>query len=249
MKKQWGEFVKADLKNVYRDPMLGLVLLIPVFMDLLVRFGLPWLDLQLHEFLTFSILDHLHFIKTMVVVLTPLMMGMVIGLLLLDEKDDGILDYFAITPFKKWGYLIYRITIPALLTFVVTLFQAMFFFHSNDVNGLGLALALMLSSLIGSLITMYLAVLAKNKVEGMAYAKLISIFMAGPIICYMIESVWTIFAYILPFTWVSALIYQMTSGMTANLFLIENKLLLFIGGGLTGGLWLLFFYQKLMKTV
>lgn len=248
MNDQLLTFLKTDLKNICRDPMLILVLCVPILMYGLVTFGLPWLDIELASYIPFSLIDHRDFIIAMVLIMTPAMMGMAVGFLLLDEKDDGILHYMGITPLKKWGYLIYRISLPAGLAFVTAVFQAWTFYNPSQINWLNFLLALFLNALIGSLVTMYLAVLARNKVEGMAYAKLIALFMVAPIACYLIDSPWTGFTYLIPFTWGTEAVLSIVA-VEASYGLIQNPTLILAGGIMVSLLWSGCFFRILLRKI
>lgn len=52
----------------------------------------------------------------------PDLVGMVIGFLLLDERDTQTLDALRVTPLSMRRYLAYRISAPLLIAKVTTLF-------------------------------------------------------------------------------------------------------------------------------
>ncbi|SDZ16461.1 fluoroquinolone transport system permease protein [Evansella caseinilytica] len=248
-KQELSVFLTGDLKNILRDPLMLLVLLVPVFMVLLVEFGLALVDGQLASFGDFRLLNHRLFIIAVILLMTPLMIGMVTGFLLLDEMDDGIFSYMEITPLKKWGYLFYRVTLPSVIGFAVSLLMAGIFFAGEPVRWGALSLSLALISFIGPLITMYLAAFAKNKVEGMAYSKLISLLLLAPILSYLFDSRWTMAAYAIPVTWGAEAIYVAAAGKMSAYGMIGHWPILFAGGIIVTFLWLALFYHKLKQTI
>lgn len=245
--KQIGLFLRGDAKNVLRDPLMLLALGLPIYMFIVVQYGVPFVDLQLDSYTSFKLMDHFYLIICFIALIAPMMIGMLTGFLLLDEKDDGILRYMEITPMKKMSFIGYRITLPLILSFIISMVLVLLFLTGDEsVNWGLLVLALIAVSLFGPLITMYLASLSKNKVEGMTYAKLISIFSIGPLITYLFDSWWTAFAYIIPMTWLVELSYLSMTGESFGL--IENWNLLYIGGVASISLFIFIFYQKLRKS-
>lgn len=241
-------FLKGDAKNVLRDPLMILMLGIPVYMFILVQFGIPFVDIQLESYTSFQLMDHFYLIVCFIVMMAPMMIGMLTGFLLLDEKDDGIFNYMDITPLKRLGFIGYRITLPLIISFVISTILALSFLSNNDTVNWGLLImAIMVVSLLGPLITMYLAACCNNKVEGMTYSKLISIFSIGPVVTYMFEDWWSVFAYIFPMTWLVELSYASITGEYFGL--IENWTMLFLGGVANVSLFLYVFYQKLRRSI
>ncbi|WP_010098060.1 ABC transporter permease [Ornithinibacillus scapharcae] len=246
--KQVELFLKGDAKNVLRDPLMVLVLGIPIYLFILVKFGIPFVDIQLSKYTYFQLMDHFDLIICFIVLIVPMMIGMLTGFLLLDEKDDGIINYMAITPMKKLGFIGYRVTLPLIISFIIsTVLVLLFLIGEESVNWGLLLIVLVVVSLFGPLITMYLASLCENKVEGISYAKLISIFSVAPIVTYMFESWWTGFAYIIPVTWVVELSYTSITGEYFGL--IDNWAILYLGGVTNISIFLYFFYQKLRKSL
>lgn len=246
--KQVKMFLKGDAKNVLRDPLMLLVLGLPLYLFIMVQFGLPFVDIQFVKYTSFQLMDHFYLILCFIVLMVPMMAGMLTGFLLLDEKDDGIFEYMDVTPLKKIGYLGYRITLPLFLSLIISaVFVYLVLTGDAVVNWWLLAMALMVASLFGPLIAMYLAVFCKNKVEGMTYLKLISIFSIVPIITYLFESWWAMFAYIFPMTWLVELSYMSITGEYFGL--IENWAILYLGGVANVSLFLYIFYRKLIRSI
>ncbi|WP_042141903.1 ABC transporter permease [Paucisalibacillus sp. EB02] len=240
--------VISDAKNVLRDPLMLLVLGAPLYLFIVVKYGIPFVDNQLEKYTYFQLMDHFYLITCFIVLIAPMMVGMLTGFLLLDEKDDGILNYMDITPMKRTGFIGYRITIPLIISFVISFVLVILFLMGDGLVNWGLLLlTLTVVSLLGPLITMYLASFCKNKVEGITYVKLISIFSIGPIVTYMFESWWTGFAYIIPMTWLVETAYM---SMTGEYFgLIQNWAILYLGGVINITIFLYIFYQKMLRSL
>ncbi|WP_416150735.1 hypothetical protein ACM26V_07145 [Salipaludibacillus sp. HK11] len=240
-------FIRGDAMNILRDPLMQLIMFVPVLMVLLVLFGIPYLDEIITDYTAFRVTAHSEVISALVILMTPMMVSMVTGFLLLDEKDEGIISYMGITPLGKNGYLQYRMSMPGLLACLISLIIAVVLLFGNSINWFYLFFSIAMASLISPLLTMYLATLAKNKVEGMAYAKLISLLMVAPLISYLSDSPWTIITYLIPITWGAEAIY---AGITNSTFgAITNWWLLIIGGLVIHSFFIAYFHSHFKKSI
>ncbi|WP_096440027.1 hypothetical protein [Alteribacter populi] len=240
--KNLSTFVKGDGKNILRDPLMMLVLFVPFLLYAMIVWGIPFIDSQITQLTTLQLSDHMPFIHGLALTMTPLMVGMVTGFLLLDEKDEGVFDYFAITPIQKEGFLAYRMSIPVLLAFVFTVTLSVMLVKVAQ-NTTLLLLSFIQTSLTGPLMTLYLASFAKNKVEGMAIAKVFSILMVAPVCTYLFSEWWVVFAYIVPITWSVELYYFSLIGNGYGL--IQQGEVLFIGGLLVYFLWMFIIFRRI----
>src|SRR5690606_27817765 len=110
-----------DAKNIRRDELLRWIIFAPVVMALLVRFLFPIVLVRAGEILQFDLMPYYEPVTSfMIILLTPYLAGLVIGFLLLDQRDDGTLTALQVTPLSLNGYLLYRLTMPMLLSIVMT---------------------------------------------------------------------------------------------------------------------------------
>ncbi|GAE29462.1 ABC transporter permease [Alkalihalobacillus hemicellulosilyticus] len=240
-------FLKGDIRSTIRDPLMLFVFTIPFLMYLLVTFGLPYVDQQIVQFSHFQLMDHRVFIVAMIMTMVPMMVGMLTGYLLLDEKDDGILQYMEVTPLKKAGYIWYRVSLPAFLSFMITMVMACILLFREPVHWSVLVAAVVVVSLLGPVITMYLASFAQNKVEGIAYTKLINLVMIAPVVTYLFDGWWTWIGYVIPLTWgVEAFIVAMNGNGSVNSM---NVVILITGGVAVTLGWLYVLYLNFQRSV
>ena len=134
--------------------------------------------------------------------LPSLLFGMLTGFIILDERDEEIISFIAVTPLGKNGYFSYKILSSVVLSFV-------FFFINIYASGLvtiplvysiGLALLTAIEAPIGAI---FLAAFASNKVEGMALSKVLGMMYIAPFIAYFVKSDLQYFAGVLPTFWVT----------------------------------------------
>lgn len=189
-----------DAKSVLRDSLLRWMLLFPVAIALLMRWGVPAVAERLSSQYGFLLQPYYTLITSFMVMLSPTFVGVVIGFLLLDQKDDGTLDALQVTPLSLSGYLLYRIVIPMLLgvglTVVIIPLIGLVAIHPLAVLVVAIA-----SAPLGPLYALFLVGFASNKVQGFALMKAAGILSWPPIIAYFVPLVWQWVMGIVPTYW------------------------------------------------
>ncbi len=193
---------RGDVKNISRDPLLILSILGPLLLGLVMRFGLPLAADILRAETGFELTEHYDFIVSFLLLFTPMMLGILAGFVILDERDDQILAYYAVTPLTKTGYFIYRTTAPFLMGFFFS-FLLLALIPQVELNFLLLIPAILMASLQAPIFTLLLGSFAENKVEGMALSKGLGIIFLTPVVGYLVDSNWQLLAGVFPPYWVS----------------------------------------------
>uniref|UniRef100_UPI003704072E hypothetical protein n=1 Tax=Cohnella sp. TaxID=1883426 RepID=UPI003704072E len=135
--------------------------------------------------------------------------GVAAGLLMLDERDEHIVEYYAVSPLRKSGYLVYRLIVPVFvgsgmsLAFVV-------FSGISELTATGM-LPLLLFVMEAPLFALFLVAFSANKVEGLALSKLITLTLLGPASAYFVAEPWQWLAGLLPTYWPSKLLLEQLS--------------------------------------
>ncbi|WP_174495895.1 hypothetical protein [Salirhabdus euzebyi] len=176
----------GDWKNIQRDPLLIFTMIGTLLLAALVRFGLPQLTVLLQTHTTFNLEEHYRLIVSLVLLMTPLMIGMLYGFMILDERDEEVLLYYSVTPLTKTGYLFCRLLVPMVLTFTLS-FVVVFIQGVVEWNFLSFIPIALLLAIQAPLITMMMASLASNKVEGLALTKVINLCVLAPLIDYAVS--------------------------------------------------------------
>lgn len=187
-----------DLRNIIREPMLLFLMAGPFVMSL----GVKWLILFLSQYLKKYVDLNIYYplISGFVLVFIPMLLGMLTGFLLLDERDDNVFMTLIVTPLGKYGYISYRILLPTVISFIYTLF-ILPLIGLISVDYVTLLFIAFLTALEAPLTALYLVVFAGNKVEGLALSKALGIFMVAPLVGYFIDSKLKLLAGIIPFYW------------------------------------------------
>ncbi|MFO7730360.1 MAG: hypothetical protein R6V86_06305 [Spirochaetia bacterium] len=234
MKNRFAFLALADLRQANRDPMLEVMLYVPILILGLLRFGLPPLQNALLQYTGFNLAPHYPFVFSMVPMLMPLMVGMVVGFILLDERDENVLTAIAVTSLSRSAYLLYKTLLPLL-------YSSLLSFISLHLAGQALfplllsAPGVITASLLAPCIAFFLAAYAENKVSGLVLAKATGLLLIFPVIAYLLPPKWTYLMAPAPTFWLSLHFTALAEGkllawpaLAAGLLLMLALLLFFI---------------------
>jgi fluoroquinolone transport system permease protein len=177
-----------DYKLLKGDPMLMLSMGVPFILWAIMQFLVPWVmevalaqwDLDLSPYYIQA--------GTFFLMLVPMLMGMVYGFVLLDERDGGIITAISVTPTGKKGYLLLRMGIPITISFVFVLLFVLLL-HLSDFRSLvQLVLIALVISSQSLILLLFLGAFADNKVMGLAISKGFGILLLGPLLDYVLPS-------------------------------------------------------------
>ena len=173
---------RNDAKLIGRDQfMIGLVFY-PVVTLLALRYGLPPLtDWALEQF-EFDLVPYYAVIVSYgLVVMIPMFMGMVFGLLLIEERDDNTLTAIMVTPVSLDRFVFYRI----LAAVLISLGMLLLFLPNVGIIELPFWQLLPIS-IVGTLMAPMTALLffslADNKIQAFGILKVISTLNIVPVI-------------------------------------------------------------------
>ena len=201
-----------DAKNVRRDELLRWIMAAPIAMAMLIRWILPIVVARLEGILQLDLMTYYEPITAyMIILLTPYLAGLVIGFLLLDQRDDGTLTALQVTPLSLNGYLVYRLTMPMLVSIVMTMVAA----PLSGVVNIGfvpLVLTAVCAAPFAPIFALLLASLAENKVQGFALTKVAGVLLIPPLIAYFISAPWQIVFGIVPTYWPAMTLWSAQAG-------------------------------------
>ena len=192
---------RSDLLNFLRDSMLQFLLVYPFILGGLLRWLLPWVQSGLMQNIGFDLgAYYLLIVSFFGLLIIPQLVGLLVGTLLLDEKDQDTLTALMVTPMPIRTYAFYRALTPALITVLGILVAVPF------INILVLPVEKLLplaisAAPLGPMMALLLAALAKNKVEGLAVMKGLGIFLLVPVAAWFVPEPWQWLLGIFPTYW------------------------------------------------
>jgi fluoroquinolone transport system permease protein len=235
MRKAWI-LLKMGLRQLFTDGMLVMLMVAPLLIGLVFRFGIPALNTLLTEKLDFSLLPWYPLFDAFMIMLTPCMIGMAGAFLILDECDEGTALYYRITPTEGPFYLMTRIGIP-MVWGAVTSVATVLIFGISGMPLLQILAGSFLSALAGTFVAMMVVSLAGNKVEGLALSKLSGIIFAGLFVAWFAPAPYKYASAFLPSFWLGEVIKS------------EVNLLSLVIGTVVCVIWIAGFSGRFMRKI
>lgn len=203
-----------DIRQAGRDSVLMAAIFGPLALILVSRFGFSAAAAWTEAVYSFGLSAYAGFAAALLVVIVPMLTGTLAGLLMLDERDEGVIACFAVTPLTRKGYLAYRIAAPAMLCAAMSaLYMALSGLTEPRPESL---LALLLLIMEAPCFALLLAAFSANKVEGLALSKIGGLMLAGPVIAYFVPDAWQPAGVLVPTYWpAKVLLSGMEDGLPA----------------------------------
>ncbi|MFN8442179.1 MAG: hypothetical protein U0175_15465 [Caldilineaceae bacterium] len=200
---------RVDLRSVQRDPLLRIMPWLPLLVGGLIRLGGGVVVEQSRSRFGVDLTFTFPLIAAYILLLlAPAITGMVVGFLLLDQKDDRTLLAMRVTPLSLGNYLAYRLAMPMLVSALVT-WLALNLAQLALSHSWFLVLCLLLSALIAPITALSLGTMAANKVQGFALAKALNIFMIAPVLAAFTPLPWQWLFGLLPTFWPARLLWAL----------------------------------------
>jgi fluoroquinolone transport system permease protein len=173
---------RNDVKLIGRDRFLIFMFFFVIYIAVMLRYGMPWLNDYLmetgalpSEAVPHSLADFYPLLISYMAIYTGgLLVGTVYGFVLLDEKDDNTLTAMMVTPVPLQHYILYRVGMPALLAFVI-IFGMVLFINQALIPIGQLLLISAGGALTAPIVSLFFGTFAANKVQGFAYSKFVGI--------------------------------------------------------------------------
>ncbi|MFC3998904.1 hypothetical protein ACFOVU_23485 [Nocardiopsis sediminis] len=196
-------FGRNDLAGVRRDSMLLFLMVAPFTYVAIPRYALPPLTGLLRDRYAFDLAPYHDLVVSMFIIAgEPMLLGALAGLLLLDEKDTGTLHALRVTPVPMVTFAAYRVAtvVGVSFAYVVIGMALSGLMPAHAVPGmLGASLC---AGLVAALVAVVMALVAGNKVEGLAVVRAIGLVIAGvPILPYFLPAPWDLLFGVLPSYW------------------------------------------------
>lgn len=200
-----------DVRSVQRDAILKWLVLYVAVLAMLARWGLPPLAVLIEGRFAFDLTAYYALVMSFLVLAVPALTGFVVGFLLLDQRDDRTLTALRVTPLTLNGYLIYRTTVPTLVSAVlIVLFVP--FAGVVPLNVGEVLLVALVAAPQAPLFALFLAAFASNKVQGFALGKAMGVVMWPPIFAYFAPAEWQWAFGLVPTYWPAKLFWMLDAG-------------------------------------
>ncbi|WHH57810.1 hypothetical protein [Petroclostridium sp. X23] len=189
----------SQFKRIGRDSVLIILMVYPFMLTLIGRYLVPVIQKATLSS-TFNLAEHYHALMIFFVVMNPVLYGDIIGLMLLDEREDNTLSAIRVLPIKMSHYIlaksalfVFLSTISGMfITWLINLYDVPITasFLINFIASLGIPFGMLL---INSL--------ASNKVEGFAAMKGTAFMLILPVIALYIPYPYNNICGVVPAFW------------------------------------------------
>lgn len=159
--------IKNDLVYMKKDPMMWMIALMPALCIIIYQLGMYYLSfLQPYG----GVLQY------MLIGMCSSFAGILFALRMLDEKDEHLMSFYAVSPLGIKGYLLYRGGVSSVISGVITGITSLGIIGRVSIN------TVIYGSLLGLLLTLVVGNLAQNKIQGMILAKATGLLVVLPCI-------------------------------------------------------------------
>lgn len=196
-------FGRNDLRLVRRDSMLAMVMLGP-FLYALGLWFLPAATAYAAASWAFELTPyHSLAISVFCVLGPPVLLGAVLALQLLDDRDQNTLIALRVTPVPPATYPAYRAAVTAVLTMLSVIASLAL---TGQVPGRVLLMSVpiaVVAGLLAPVLGFVMSALGRNKIEGLAVMRVvgIAVFTLPAIPFFLAESPWQLAFWVLPPYW------------------------------------------------
>lgn len=174
--KTYVNAFKQFIKGLWNEWILCVSLFVPLLSGVVVYFAVPYLEkLLCSYFKTDSIIKPYYPLIELILICMPIIMLVFISVMVvLDELDNGTARYLCVTPLGKKGYIMTRFMIISVVSMIYA-FIINFVFPLAPFSAGRCIVFCVLFAMSGFLMGLLITEKSRNKVEGMALVKIVSI--------------------------------------------------------------------------
>ena len=176
------------IREIFNDAMLAAMTILPLMLGLLFKFGIPALELFIESKTGYAAVIAPYYIlfDLTIIFSTPVMFGYAGLMVILEERDNGIMKYLCVTPLRFKGYIFSRLIFLSAISSLYGFFVEIFF-HLSGIGFVHILLGCVFSFLTGIWIVCLIILLASNKVEGLAFSKFSGLLILGPFASFFLN--------------------------------------------------------------
>ncbi|MCY4265044.1 MAG: hypothetical protein OXE78_09320 [Gammaproteobacteria bacterium] len=173
----------------------------PLLIGWVLRYLLPYLNNRfIEQSANFIFADYYPLILALLILTPPIYYGFILALLLLEEKDEGVLSAVVVTPIRLPWFLSARIGLYTAISLPL-----IYIVHEMigvvAITPTRLLLIALAAAPAAPMISMLLTALCKNQLEGFVMGKGMGFLILFPLAMFFVPDYWHLFCAILPTYW------------------------------------------------
>jgi fluoroquinolone transport system permease protein len=194
-------FARADVRALARDPLLRLILVAPIGLTGVLLLGVPLVENWAAGAFALDLAGYRPLVAAFIACVTmPIFLGAMAGLLMLEDRESGILPAVAVSPAGLRSYLVVRCGWAAGAA-AVTIAGALALHGGLGVGALGVG-ALTAVALLGggyaAVVALLVGSLAGDRLEGLVVVKALTLPLALVLLVETIDAPWSWLLAVLP---------------------------------------------------
>lgn len=162
--------LKNDWKQIVREPIMMILFLCPVLIAIVFRLLTEFLMPMIFFTFNQSFTPFMPYALSLSLIFCPMMLGIVMGFMMLEDKDGRIIELMSVTPLTKQGYIANRLLFTVAATILHTILSYIIMGQYIFTLSTFLLLTIILSTL-AIVIGLVFFSLATDKIKGLTYAK------------------------------------------------------------------------------
>lgn len=191
-----GHVAAGDGRSLLRDPLLRWMLLLVPLLALMMRWLVPLVDARVGvDLRAYDVL----FLSGFATLAGGMVAGFIVGMMLLDERDDGTLAAILVTPLPFTRYLTLKLVLPTLAGTLLTV--ACLPLTGLDQWRWGYLPATCAGALWAPVAALLLAAFAANKVQGILLFRVFNVVVVIPMAAWALPRPWAHLFGIFPGYW------------------------------------------------
>ncbi len=201
------KYLSKEAKNILREPLLTLMFFIPLILLFLHQFLIPIISRNITNYFSIDFVHYEKYILILFLIVPTMTVGMLMGFVLVEEKDQEVLEFIKISPFGLKRFLWEK----SLITFCLTIGSLVILFTlflELEINLIMFILIVFFLGIESVIFTILIGYRSKNKVEAMAYGKIMSVIFILPMLIMIIKNPILNFLYLFPQTYVFAFLHK-----------------------------------------
>lgn len=210
VRELWG----AEVRSIRRDSMLRWMVILVGVLALFSRWLVPWFSTRFD----FDLQPYYPVIMSaLVVLLAPVLVGYIVGIMLLDERDEGTLQAISVTPLPLWQYLAWKLSMPVAATTILTILMfpvvGLMPFRWNYLP------AVMVGAMWAPLLALMMSCFARNKLQGFVLMRISNVLLVIPLVAWFFPR-WELLVTIFPAYWPIKTFWLAAEGRSTVFFFV-----------------------------
>lgn len=204
-----------------REPILMILMIVPIFalgtVKLSIVFGVPLIK----QYTGFDLEPWYGYLMSTALLIGPCMLGTVAAFMMIDDRDESMIELMAVTPNGYSGYIANRLLMPFFLSIVYT-FGGYLLLNIYTITFWKLLYLAVLTGIESIIIALLLFSITDNKVKGLTYAKAMDGFLLTALADLLNIKAVSAAAALIPFYWISSLVIKPDSVLNLSLPLLVH---------------------------